>query len=80
MNVTKIEVLANPHEFGVVGCVTPPPFVCKKSGAQRAVEVRRALRDDGSGLTVYSVLTDAGKYYVRHSTDMTWWSRDSHAF
>jgi hypothetical protein len=80
MDVTKIEVLANPSEFGVVGCVTPPPFVCRKYGAQRAVEVRRAERNDQSGLVVYSVLTDAGKYYVRHSTDMTWHLRDAHAF
>ncbi len=80
MDVKKIEVLANPHEFGVVGCVTPPFFICKKYGAERAVEVRCAERDDQSGLIVYSVLTDAGKYYVRHSTDHTWWSRDSHAF
>jgi hypothetical protein len=80
MNVTKIEVLANPAEFGIVGCVTPPPFICKKGGSQRAIEVRCALRDDQSCLTVYSVLTDAGKYYVRHSTDMTWHLRDAHAF
>jgi hypothetical protein len=80
MNVTKIEVLANPAEFGIVGCVTPPTFVCKKYGSQRAVEVRRALRDDGSGLTVYSVLTDAGKFYGLLTNDQMWSLRDSHAF
>jgi len=36
MDVKKIEVLANPHEFGVVGCVTRH-FLYVKSMAQSAL-------------------------------------------
>ena len=75
----NVKVLANPHDFGIVGCAYPPNFVCRKHGSQRAVEVRIAERED-SGHRVYSVLTDAGNYYVNVYTHGSWDLRDSHAF
>jgi len=74
-----VKTLANPEGFGIVGCACPPNFVCRKNGSQRAVEVRVAVRED-SGRVVYSVLTDAGKYYVNLYTHNSWDIRECHAF